>query len=98
MISKKAIQTDLQIFQSKILNIQNDIKALSNKSDHTIGSLTYMANEYDDFAVKMTNFALAKQRLSNDLSDLAKKIETFNKKQIKTENDLERLARTIQPP
>ena len=33
------------------------IKALNNKSDHTIGSLTYMANEYDDFAVKMANFA-----------------------------------------
>ena len=41
MLSETAIQTELQIFQCKILNIQNDIKALNNKSDHTIGSLTY---------------------------------------------------------
>ena len=72
MISKTAIQTELQIFQSKILNIQNDIKALNNKSDHTIGSLTYMANEYDDFSVKMANLSSAKQSLSNDISDLTK--------------------------
>ena len=46
----------------------------------------------NDFAVKMANFASAKQSLSNEISDLYKKIEMFNKnkKQIKTE-DLERL-------
>ena len=32
MISETAIQTELQILQRKILNIQNDIKALNNKS------------------------------------------------------------------
>ena len=90
MISETAIQTELRIFQSKILNIQNDIKALNNKSDSlTIGSLTYMANEYDDFSVKMTNFASAKQSLRNDISHLTKKM--FKKKQIKTERDLKRL-------
>ena len=60
MISKTATQTVLQIFQNKIFNIQSDIKALNNKSDHIIGSLTYMVCEYDDFAVKTANFASAK--------------------------------------
>ena len=83
MISETAILTELQIFQSKILNIENDIKALNNKSDHTISSITYMANEYDDFAVEMANFASAKQSLSNEISDLTKKIEMFNKKKLK---------------
>ena len=42
MISETAIQKKLEIFRSKIFSIQNDIKALNNKSDHTIGSLTYI--------------------------------------------------------
>ena len=63
----------------------------NNKSDYSIGSLAYMANEYDDFSVKMANFANAKQSLNNDISDLTKKIEMFNKNQIKSEEDLERL-------
>ena len=50
-----------------------------------------MAYEYNDFAVKIANFANAKQSLSNDISNLTEKIEMFNKKQIKTEEDLERL-------
>ena len=50
-----------------------------------------MANKYDNFLVKMANFATAKQSLSNDISDLTKKIEMLNKKPVKTEEDLERL-------
>ena len=33
MISKTAIQTELQIFQNKIFNIQSDIKALNSRLD-----------------------------------------------------------------
>ena len=48
-----------------------------------------MANKYDDFVVKMANFASVKQSFSDNISNLTKKIELFNKKHIKTEQDLE---------
>ena len=50
-----------------------------------------MADEYDDFAIKMANFASDKQSLSNNTSDLTKKIALFFKKQVKGEKELERL-------
>ena len=55
-----------------------------------------MANEYNDFAVKMRTFASDKQSLSNNISDLTKKTELFNKKHIKTE-DLEHLKQYDHP-
>ena len=44
---------------------------------------------YDDFAVKIANFASDKQSLSNTIFNLTDKIELFNRK-IKTDKDLER--------
>ena len=78
-----AIQRKPQTLQSKIFILQNDIKVLNNKSNHTIDSLTYMANGYDEFAVKLANFTNEKQIKSK--KNLERLDKNLDEKQMKTD-------------
>lgn len=73
----------LQTINNDLLILQNDLELLKNKSDHTLGSLSYLASEYDDILTKISKLPNY-QRLSKDL-------ELIGQKQHQTEKQLDRL-------
>ena len=45
--------------QTEIDSLKQDVSILIEKNDHILGSLTYLADEYDDFNVMLTARAVA---------------------------------------
>ena len=43
-------------------SLKQDVSILIEKTDHILGSLTYLADEYDDFNVKLTANSQVSQR------------------------------------
>ena len=81
---ENTIEKDINIINASFVVLKNDFSKLRDKSDHMIGSLTYLSSEYDDF---MENFA----RISLDNQRLTKEVEQMKYKQLQSEKQLDQL-------
>ena len=81
---ENTIEKDINIINASFVVLKNDFSKLRDKSDHMIGSLTYLSSEYDDF---MENFA----RISLDNQRLTKEVEQMKYKQLRSEKQLDQL-------
>ena len=65
---------DLESKKDCLLKAQNKIEMLIDKTDQTLGSVTYMANEYDDLLMKINKLTKNYQNLLNDQDQIQKRI------------------------
>ena len=60
---------------------------MSDKTDHILGSVTFIADEYDDLYRKLSEIS----ELSNNISNLKLSVNAINNRQIETELQLDQL-------
>ena len=75
------------MLKNEIQSLQNEVKLLADKTDCTIGSLTYISHEYNDFTKKISE-------TSRNLQNIAKlklSVDQIVTKQEATEIQIDRL-------
>ena len=85
------IRQEIELLKNSLVQIQNEVKILHEKSDHTLGSLTFISNEYDDFSMKLKKFTRENQSITANINFLNGKIASLNDKQNTTEQQLDGL-------
>ena len=55
--------------------LKQDVSILIEKTDYILGSLTYLADEYDDFNVKLTANSQVSQKHLIDICDKKKEVD-----------------------
>ena len=76
--------SDLNAISISIESLKHELKVLKNSTDHTIGSVSYLAHEYDDFLEKIS-------KISSINESLAKEIKSIECRQFKSEQQLDQL-------
>ena len=84
------IYTSLQ-FTGRTQKKENETKKLNEKLDHTLGSLTYIASEYDNFSTKIIRLKKQSQDVTQEITYINEKLGIFRKRQSETEKQLEEL-------
>ena len=82
--------------KQNIDSLKQDVSILIEKTDHILGSLTYLADEYDDFNVKLTANSQVSQRNLINICELKKEVDYIICKQNVAEaqlDDLEQYGR-----
>jgi len=72
-------------------SIQDQLKIISDQSDHTLGSLTYLSEEYDEFSTQMHNLSSENLILKKEIKYLKKTGTDSNSKFNSTELKLDGL-------
>ena len=76
--------SDLNAISISIESLKHELKVLKNRTDHTIGSVSYLARECDDFLEKIS-------KISSINESLAKEIKSIECRQFKSEQQLDQL-------
>ena len=71
--------------------LQNETKKLNEKLDHTLGSVTYITSEYNNFSTKIMRLKEQSQDLTQETTYINEKLGIFRKRQGETEKQLEEL-------
>ena len=82
--------------KQNIDSLKQDVSILIEKTGHILGSLTYLADEYDDFNVKLTSNSQVSQRNLINICELKKEVDYIICKQNVAEaqlDDLEQYGR-----
>ena len=74
-----------------ISSLQEKLKMLSDKMDHTIGGLSYVSSEYDDLSTKYDKISLENQRLSKEIMHMQNNIASLKKRASSSEIRLDNL-------
>jgi len=81
--------------QDELINSLDDIKNKTNnlsiKTDHMLGSLSYLADEYDEFNSKILDSTKTAKKQLSDISDLKMKLNRIESDQIQTASQLDKL-------
>ena len=75
--------------KQNIDSLKQGVSILIEKTDYILGSLTYLADEYDDFNVKLTVNSQVSQKNFIDICELKKKVDYVIRKQNVAEAQLE---------
>ena len=86
------IAEEILSLKTRLATIEGDIKLLHTKSDHALGSITYISDEYDDFLVQTGKFIRDNQSLTSTICNLNENFDQINKRLSQTEKELEQLA------
>ena len=90
-LEDQSVEKEIRLLRNSLMAVENEISLLHEKSDHAIGSLTYISNEYDDFIINSAKLVEGNQTLNSSISRLNKNFDQINKQLTTTEIDLERL-------
>ena len=85
--SNNSIRQELTALKNEIQSLQNKVKLLVDKTDYTIGSLTYISHEYDDFTKKFFETS----RNFQNIAKLKLSVDKIMTKQEATEIQIDRL-------
>ena len=85
------IKEEIDHLKSEWLIMQRQIGNLTDKTDHMLGSLTYIANEYDDFSASISLIKVENQNFMQDLGFLNDTVKEIKKQQSTTDEQLEAL-------
>ena len=77
--------------KQNIDSLKQDVSILIEKTDHILGSLTYLADEYDDFNVKLTANSQVSQKNLMDICELKKEVDYVIRQQNVAEAQLDDL-------
>ena len=83
-------------YKQEICNLKSDMKILIKKTDHILGSVSYIANEYDDFNDKIATTKQLGRSNSNEVLNLRRKVECIKYRQNSTDihwDELEQYGR-----
>ena len=72
-------------------SLKQNVSILIEKTDHILGSLIYLADEYDDFNVKLTANSQVSQKNLIDICELKKEVDYVIRKQNVAEAQLDDL-------
>jgi len=81
----------MRSLQANLLTVQNDFQQLNSKTDHILGNLSYVANEYDDFSKKLTNLNQKNQSMNKTMNFFYENFKRLDEKSTKIEEELEKL-------
>ena len=81
----------LDSISTAISSLQEKLKMLSDKMDHTIGGLSYVSSEYDDLSTKYDKISLENQRLSKEIMHMQSNIASLKKRASSSEIQLDNL-------
>ena len=84
-------KNEIALLKANSHYLQNETKKLNEKLDHTLGSLTYIASEYDDFSTKIVRLKKQSQDVTQEITCINEKLGIFRKRQSETEKQLEEL-------
>ena len=90
-LEDQVIENEIRLLKNNLIDVENEISALHRKSDHPIGSLTYISKEYDDFIIQSTKLVRENQSLIKSISSFSNNYDQINKRLAQTEQELERL-------
>ena len=80
------VTQEIEFFKNSLALLQKDCNTLSDKTD-ILGSITFIADEYDDLYHKVSEIS----QLSNNISNLKLSVNAINNRQIETELPLDQL-------
>ena len=92
---EQILRHEIEALKSDWLFLQKEIGKLHEKSDHMLGSLTYIASEYDSFSNSITKLNSQNQTLTKDIQTLIGSVARTSQQQTETEklDDLEQYGR-----
>ena len=85
------LQEEISKLKLSLISLQNDFRKLSDKTDHTIGGLLYIASEYDDFNERINSLSNKNEIFKKDMIRLNELYDKLDKNQSKIEVQLEEL-------
>ena len=85
------LQEEISQLKLSLISLQNDFRKLSDKTDHTIGGLSYIASEYDDFNERINSLSNKNEIFKKDIIRLNELYDKLDKNQSKIEVQLEEL-------
>ena len=91
---EQILKHEIAALNNDWLFLQSEIGNLATKTDHILGSLSYIANENDDVVENHKKLQKINQKLTVDIDNLNKSIWKINKQQFETEEQIGR-SRTI---
>ena len=69
----------LVVFILLVYSLQNDFRKLSDKTDHTIGGLSIIASEYDDFNERINSLSNKNKIFKKDMIRLNELYDKLDK-------------------
>ena len=81
------VTQEIEFLKNSLALLQKDCNKLSDKTDHILGSVTFIADEYDDLYRKVSEIS----QLSNNISNLQLSVNAINNRQVETELQLDQL-------
>ena len=85
------IRHEINTLKNDWLFLQSEIEQLKEKADYTLGGLSYIANEYDDFLTDIKKLKNQNQSIIEEFSQINQNVEQIHKQQIENEEQLDRL-------
>ena len=78
-------------YEQEIYSLKSDMKILIEKTDHILGSVSYIANEYNDFNDKITTTKQLGRSNSDEILNLRREVECIKYRQNSTDIHLDEL-------
>ena len=88
---EQILKHEIAALKNDWLFLQSEIGNLATKTDHILGSLSYIANKNDDLVENHKKLLKINQKLTVDIDNLNKSIWKINKQQYETEEQLDDL-------
>ena len=85
------LKNEIVTSKSDWLHLESEIGKLNERHDHILGSVTYLASEYDDFLNEIKRINKQNSQLMQKMKNLEQIVTKFDNQQTNTEKQLEEL-------
>ena len=89
--TKSKQEINCRNYELEIYNLKSDMKLLIEKANHILGSVFYIANEYDNFNNKIVITKQLRSFNSKEISNLRREVECIKYRQNSTDSHLDKL-------
>ena len=87
----RLLKNEIVTSKSDWLHLESEIGKLNERHDHILGSVTYLASEYDDFLNEIKRINKQNSQLMQKMKNLKQIVTKFDNQQTNTEKQLEEL-------
>ena len=87
----RLLKNEIVTSKSDWLHLESEIGKLNERHDHILGSVTYLASEYDDFLNEIKRINKQNSQLMQKMKNLEQIVTKFDNQQTNTEKQLEEL-------
>ena len=87
----RLLKNEIVTSKSDWLHLESEIGKLNERHDHILGSVTYLASEYDDFLNEIKRINKQNSQLMQKMKSLEQIVTKFDNQQTNTEKQLEEL-------